>query len=156
MSRLYFRGTDAAALGANFVREGRTTSKRALRHMRQVAKLVMNQSIANSPVDWKGYSSKDKPRHELERSHRIEEQFGNSGRLEATVLVGGMVDGTDVDLYATWLHESFSYQLGPASRKKTMMSAKNKVGPLFLERALAEHEDEFDDLLDDLMQGLMG
>lgn len=159
MARLYFRGTDAAHLGATFHREGQLAGKRCLRHMRQVAKLVMDQSIRNSPVDWKGYSSKDPPGHELEKSHRVEEQYNNS-RIEATVLVGGMVGDVNVDLYAVWLHDSFGWDLGRASAAKSMASSKNKVGPLFLERALAEYDSEFEDwggdILDELVQGLMG
>lgn len=152
---LYFKGTGATELGAHFVREGQTTSKRALRHMRQVSKIIMEQSIANSPVDWKGPTKNSLPGHELEKSHRIVENFGSSGRLEATIEVGGMVGDVNVDLYATWLHDSFGWRLGPASEAKMRSSSKNKVGPLFLERALAEHDDEFEDVLDDLVSGLM-
>jgi hypothetical protein len=155
MSRLYFRGPDAGQLGGTFIREGQMTSKRALRHMRQVSRIVMEQSKRNSPVDWKGYTSKDPPGHELERSHRIEERYGGGGRIETTIAVGGMVGDVDVDLYAMWLHEG-DYNLGKASVAKMMSSSKNKVGPQFLERALAEHADEFDGLLDELFEGLMG
>ncbi|SFJ50718.1 hypothetical protein SAMN03159338_1602 [Sphingomonas sp. NFR04] len=152
---LYFKGTGATELGAHFAREGATTSKRGLRHMRQVTKVVMEQSIANSPVDWKGSRRGEAPGHELEKSHRIREQYGAGGRIETTIEIGGMVGGVNVDLYAVWLHESFDWKLGPASRAKMMMSPKNKVGPLFLERALAEHDHEFDEILDELVEGLM-
>lgn len=152
---LTFRGTDANTLGLTFVREGRTTSKRALRHMRRVSKLVMEQSIRNSPVDWKGYTSKDPPGHELEKSHRIVEQYGNGGRLEASVVVGGMVGDVDVDLYAEWLHEGV-YNLGKASIAKQAGDPRARVGPQFLDNALRDHEDDFEPLLDELMNGLMG
>lgn len=152
---LYFKGTGASELGAHFAREGRTTDKRALRHMRQVTKVVMEQSIANSPVDWKGPVRGQPPGRELERSHRIREQYGAGGRIETTIEIGGMVGGVDVDLYAMWLHENFTWKLGKASRAKMALSPKNKVGPLFLERALAEHDHEFEDILDELVEGLM-
>lgn len=158
MARLYVRNDEANRLAATFHREGQLAGKRALRHMRQVANLVMKQSIANSPVDWKGPRAGMPPGHELERSHRVEEQYAQ-GRIEATVVIGGNVGGVNVDRYAEWLHESFSWNLGPASRRKMMQSAKNKVGPLFLERALAEYDAEFEDwggqILDDLIEGLL-
>ncbi|PUI02323.1 hypothetical protein, partial [Salmonella enterica] len=140
----------------HFAREGATTDKRGLRHMRQVTKLVMQQSIRNSPVDFKGPTKASPPGRELERSHRIREQYGANGRIETTIEVGGMVGGVNVDLYAEWLHNSYNYSLGPASQAKTMEDARNKVGPLFLERALAEYDDEFEDILDELVEGLMG
>lgn len=159
MARLYFRGDNPNMLAATFMREGDLAGKRCLRHMRQVAKLVMEQSRRNAPVDWKGYTSKDPPGHELERSHRVEEQY-NQGRIEATVMVGGMVGDVNVDLYAEWLHNSFGYALGRASRAKDAADSKARVGPLFLERALEEYSAEFEDwggdMLDDLVQGLMG
>jgi len=152
--RLYFTGLQPEELAGTFFREGVMVDKRALRQMRTVSKLVMEQSIRNTPVDWKGYTTKEPPGHELERSTRVEEQFGGSGRIEATVSVGGMVGDVDTDLYAMWIHEG-DYHLGPASRAKMMMGPKYKVGPEFLTRALAEYESEFDVLLDDLMEGLM-
>lgn len=154
MANLSWRGSSAHDIGATFVREGSMTSKRALRHMRRVSKLVMEQSIRNTPVDWKGYTSAEPPGKELERSHRIEERYGGGGRIEATIAVGGMVGDVDVDLYATWIHEG-DYKLGKASIAKAT-DPRNKVGPGFLRRALDEHEDEFERLLDDLMEGLMG
>jgi hypothetical protein len=151
--RLYFRGLQPEQLAGTFFREGRMVDKRALRQMRTVSKLVMEQSQRNTPVDWKGYTSKDPPGYELERSHRIEEQY-NHGRIEATVTVGGMVGDVNTDLYAMWIHEG-DYHLGKASIAKTMRGPKYKVGPEFLTRALAEYESEFDSLLDELVEGLM-
>jgi hypothetical protein len=158
-ARLYFRGFDANALAAVFSREGQLVGKRALRQMRLVSKLVMEQSIKNSPVDWKGVNPKDPPRHELERAHHIDEDYGNDKRLHATVWVGGMVGDVDVDLYARWIHESFDYTLGKASQEKAMQGPEYKVGPLFLERALAQYDSEYegdvvwDRFLDEVMEG---
>lgn len=153
MARLYFRGVDAATIGATMVRESRRTNKRALRHMRRVSKLVMETSKAYAPVDWKGPKGEG-PLHELERSHRVEEQYGAQGRLEATVLVGGMVGNVNVDLYAEWMHEG-PYDLGKASRAKAAATGK-VVGERFLERALEDHEDDFEPLLEELLEGLLG
>jgi hypothetical protein len=154
--RLYFRGLQPETLSGTFVREGRLVDKRALRQMRLVAKLVMEQSIRNTPVDWKGpHGRSSPPGHELELAHHIVEQYGTAGRIEATVEVGGTVGDVDVDLYASWIHNSFDYKLGPASHAKSMLGPKYKVGPLFLERALAEYDSEFDGLIDQVMGELM-
>jgi hypothetical protein len=159
-ARLYFRGFDANALAGVFAREGHLVGKKALRQMRLVSKLVMQQSIRNAPVDWKGpHGAHSAPEHELERAHHLDEDYGNLGRLEATVWVGGMVGDVNVDLYARWIHESFDYRLGPASEAKAMRGPEYKVGPLFLERALAEYDSEFeggqvwDRWLDDVVEG---
>jgi hypothetical protein len=150
--RIYFRGLQPEELSATFYREGRLVDKRALRQMRRVSQMVMKKSISNTPVDWKGYTSKDPPGQELEKSHRIEEQYGESGRVEATVSVGGMVGDVNTDLYAMWIHDGF-YELGKASKAKA--AAGHEVGPEFLRRALDDYEAEFDGLLDELMRGLM-
>lgn len=158
-ARLYFRGFDANALAGVFAREGQLVGKKALRQMRLVSKLVMEQSIKNTPVDWKGPHKGDPPGHELERAHHLDEDYGNLGRLEATVWVGGMVGDVDTDLYARWIHESFDYRLGKASEAKAMRGPEYKVGPLFLERALAEYDSEFEGgetwnrFLDDVVEG---
>lgn len=162
MSRLYFRGLQPEALAGYFVREGELVGKRGLRQMRQVAKLVMEQSIKNSPVDWKGKTPKDPPGHELELAHHIDEGYGTSNRIETIVWVGGMVGDVDVDLYATWIHESFDYRLGKASQEKTMRGPDYQVGPLFLERALAKYDSDFEtDLvwrtfMDECERGIFG
>jgi len=155
MARLYFRGTTAAMLGATFQREGKLAGKRCLRHMRQVAKLVMDYSIRGAPVDFKGPRKGQPPGHELEKSHRIEEQY-RGGRIEATVMVGGMVGSVNVDKYVNFIHDSFTYALGKASIAKQMSDPKIRVGPLFLERALAEFESEFDDWAEDVYDDLVG
>lgn len=158
-ARLYFRGFDANALAGVFAREGQLVGKKALRQMRLVSKLVMEQSVKNAPVDWKGVNSKDPPRHELERAHHIDEQYGDIGRLEATVWVGGMVGDVDVDLYASWIHNSFDYRLGRASEAKQQANPDAQVGPLFLEHALnkydagGEGDVVWDSWLDEVLQG---
>lgn len=155
MARLYFTGDSAAHVSATFRREGDLVGKRCLRHMRQVAKLVMEQSRRNAPVDWKGRTADEAPGKEVEKSHRVEEQF-NAGRIEATVVVGGMVGSVNVDRYVEWLHDSFGYALGKASRAKDAADPRADVGPLFLERALEEYEAEFDDWGGDILDELVG
>lgn len=155
MARLYFRGSDASHVAATFMREGKLAGKRCLRHMRQVSKLVMEQSKRNAPVDFKGYTTKDPPRFELERSHRVEEQYEN-GRIVATVVVGGMVGSTNVDKYLEFIHDSYGYTLGKGSVAKQNANPKDRVGPRFLERALEEYEHEFEDWAGDILDDLVG
>lgn len=154
MSRLYFTGDNPNLVAATFRREGQLAGKRCLRHMRQVAKLVMEYSRDGAPVDWKGYSSKHPPGHELEKSHRVEEQYAN-GRIEATVIVGGMVGSVNVDRYLEFIHFG-SYQLGKASKAKQAANPQIRVGPYFLERALEEYEAEFEDWGGDILDELVG
>ena len=134
------------------IRESRVTSKRALRHMRRVSKLVLKTAIEYSPVDYKGPDGASNPLHELERSHKLIEEPGQNGRLEAVIEVGGMVGAVDVDLYAMWQHDGTMW----SQRGKATVAKGPKAGPGWLERAMGEHEDDFEPLLDDLLEGLIG
>jgi hypothetical protein len=154
MAQLRWRSNDGPRLAATFNREGAMTGKRALRHMRRVSQLVMKESIALAPVDHHGPDGeKSAPLFELEKAHKIVEQY-DGRRIAATIEVGGMVGDVDVDLYATWIHEG-NYKLGKGSEAKATSTGKD-VGPHFLERALQEHDDKFEGLLDELLQGLLG
>jgi len=136
-------------------RESRLTNKRALRHMRRVSNSVLKTAIAWSPVDYKGKTRASEPLHELERSHRLVEQYGAGRRLEATVEVGGWVGDVNVDLYAMWIHEGSGPYGSTVSGPATIAKGPN-AGPFWLERAMEEHEDDFEPLLDELLEGLMG
>lgn len=149
MARLTWRGESAETLSLVMQREGAKTSKRALRHMRRVSKSTLELAVAWSPVDYKGKTKGSEPLHELERSHRLVEYPGSNRRIEVAIEVGGMVGEVDVDLYAMWIHDG-SYERGPA----TIAKGPN-AGPGWLERAMEEHADEFEPLLDELLEGLM-
>lgn len=153
MARLYFTGDNPNMVAATFRREGQLVGKRCLRHMRQVAKLVMEYSKAGAPVDFKGPKGQG-PQRELEKSHRVEEQYAN-GRIEATVMVGGMVGAVNVDRYLEFIHFG-NYELGKASRQKQASNPKIRVGPYFLERALEEYEADFEDWGGDILDELVG
>lgn len=148
MARLTWQGESADQLGIRMAREGRMTGKRALRHMRRVSKAVLDTAIKYSPVDYKGPNGSS-PLHELERSHRLSEVPGDNRRIEVMIEVGGMVGDVDVDLYAMWIHDG-SYERGRATVAKGP-----KAGPGWLERAMDEHADDFEPLLEDLLEGLM-
>lgn len=149
MSSLRWSGASADSLAITMEREGRTTSKRALRHMRRVSKAVLELAIEWSPVDFKGPAGLG-PLRELERSHRMVETPGAGRRINVSIEVGGMVGNVDVDKYAMWIHDG-SYNRGPA----TIAKGPN-AGPGWLERAMEHHEDDFEPLLDELLEGLMG
>jgi hypothetical protein len=153
MARLYFTGDNPNLVAATFRREGDLAGKRCLRHMRAAAKLVMEYSRRGAPVDHKGPGGAA-PKHELEKSHRIEEQYNNR-RIEATVIVGGMVGTVNVDDYLDFIHFG-RYALGEASIAKQAADPQVRVGPYFLDRALEEYESEFEDWADDVMGDLMG
>lgn len=154
MSELYIKDRMGDELAASFYRSGQMVGKRALRHMRASAKMIKDESIANAPVDYKGVRKSDPPRHELERAHHIEEKYGDEGRLEATVWVGGDVDGVNVDDYALWIHEGY-YQLGKASIAKAAANG-HEVGPGYLHRALAEFENEYQGVWDEFLDEVIG
>lgn len=149
MARLTWRGDSADSLSFTMLREGKMTGKRALRHMRRVSKATLQTAIDYSPVDYKGRTRGSMPLHELERSHRLVEVPGANRRIEARIEVGGMVGDVNVDLYAMWIHDG-SYERGPGTIAKGP-----KAGPGWLETALEEHEDDFEPLLDELLEGLM-
>lgn len=145
MSSLRFKADSADRLAVTFEREGRLVGKRALRHMRRVAKAVLDTSIANSPVD----------EGNLEAAHRLIERYGNDRRLIATVDVGGVVNGVDVSMYAEYIHSGSWRNLGPRSQEKQDRSPGVLVGKYFLSRALEDHEDDFEPLLEELLEGLL-
>lgn len=149
MAYIKWKGEGGDILAARMKREGTLTGKRALRHMRRTAKATLETAISWSPVDWKGPGGI--PGRELERSHRIEEQYGDRRRLEARIVVGGMVDGVNVDKYAMWVHSGLGWeQRGPATVAKGP-----QAGPGWLDRAMKEHEEDMDLLLDEVFEAIL-
>lgn len=150
-SGLRWVGESADTLSFRFQRESRLTDRRALRYMRRIGKLVFEQAVQWSPVDWKGPRGQG-PLYELERSHKLTEKIGANRRIEMRIEVGGMVGEVDVDKYAMWVHDSIDWnQRGPATRAKDP-----EAGPFWLERALDKYDQDIgDDLLDELLDGLL-
>lgn len=151
---LFFKGQGAAEVSAAFARVSDLTGPSALRHMRQVSKLIMEQSQKNCPRDFKGpHGRHSMPGLELERAHHIEEEYGDMRRIESSIEVGGDVDGVNVDDYAE-IMEQGSYNLGPASIQK-MAENGCEVGEKYLERAVIQYDVEFDNILEDLADAMM-
>lgn len=140
---LRFQGPTAEELAATMSRDGETTTKRALRQQRKAAQKVMEESIANAPVD-KG---------NLEAAHEITERRGSANRVETTVEVGGVVNGVDVDDYAWEMHEG-DYDLGPRSAAKQASDPSHAVGREYLQRAMDDVEKELDAIFDEAFSGI--
>lgn len=79
---------------------------------------------------------------ELEASIHVERGLGENRRLQLTITAGGVVNGVNVDDYATLIHENYeSMTPGPATLAKRAANPGIYVGEKFLERA-AETEEE--------------
>jgi hypothetical protein len=116
------------SVSALLIQDGKRATSAALRQMRKEAKIIKELSVANSPVD----------EGNLEAAHAVEEIKKGNERTVIEVGVGGIVNGVDVDAYATEMHEGL-YSLGPRSEAK-QASNGHIVGRKFLERALDERE----------------
>lgn len=116
--------------------------------MKAAGKLVAKESARRAPV----------LRGNLEASHRSKIIRNNADQIKIEVSVGGMVGGVNVDAYVTEMHEhlggpKYPGGLGPESRKKQAADPSVRVGRKFLERALADTEDEILELLEDTLFG---
>lgn len=87
---------------------------------------IKDLSVAYVPVD----------DGQLEGAHKVTARSTVLGNPAYDITVGGMVEGIDTDLYATWIHEG-AYNLGPLSLQKAAATGK-EVGPKYLERAFNE------------------
>lgn len=114
----------------NVVFQLRHTAKvvedRARKTMHRAADRIVREARLNAPVD----------RHNLEKSIRKEKSYGYRGRLQIDVVMGGIVDGVNVDNYATEMHENYDdYEPGEATKMKQAQHPERIVGGKFLERA---------------------
>ncbi|CCG43291.1 hypothetical protein [Magnetospirillum molischianum] len=112
---------------------GERATQAARRQMKKEAKKIKDLSVLNCPVD----------KHNLEKAHHlVEERVGVGGRKRFYVVVGGTVDGVNVDQYAMRVHEEHGprpdgFGVGPGTIAKA--KALNRfVGRKFLERAYDE------------------
>jgi hypothetical protein len=89
----------------------------------------------------KDISVKNSPRDdgELEAAHKVVKRANGSNKVTFDVVVGGIVNGVDVDAYASIIHEGITrsgnaMDLGPRSILK-QAGQTEIVGEKFLERA---------------------
>jgi HK97 gp10 family phage protein len=110
-----------------------TVPENARKIMHRNADQIIKQAQINAPVD----------KHNLEKSIRKEVSYGFRGRLQIDIVVGGIVNGVNVDEYAALIHENYSSMTpGPGTLAKRQANPSAYVGEKFLERALRDQEDK--------------
>jgi hypothetical protein len=99
--------------------------------MHKGAETIVVEAKLNAPV----------LEHAIEDSIHIEKDYVERGRLQITVVAGGVVNGKDVDQYVALIHEHFdSMKPGPGTLAKQAAHPERIVGGKFLERARASQE----------------
>lgn len=113
--------------------------------MKAAGKLVAKESARRAPV----------MDGNLEQSHRSKVIRNNADQIKVEVSIGGMVNGVNVDAYVMEMHESHGtrYKPGKGTLAKQAADPSVRVGRKFLERALADTEDEILELLEDTLFG---
>ena len=119
-----------------FIRQDRLQSAVA-REIREGAKIIMEESKANAPVDT----------HDLEEAHKIVEGITTAGHTSVSVEVSG---SADLEEYAMFMHEGIpnndgtevgslgAYNLREKSLAKQAADPTHHVGSKYLERAVKE------------------
>ena len=118
-----------AALGHTAERVSDTARKQ----MHRGADTIVKEAQLNAPVD----------KHNLEQSIRKEVDYGFRGRLQIQIIMGGFVNGVNVDEYAVEVHEHYDDEHpGKGTQKKREQNPGRYVGAKFLERAVKEQQDK--------------
>lgn len=105
----------------------------ARKTMHRGADKIVEEAKLNAPVD----------KHNLEASIKKEVSYGDHGRLQIDIVVGGVVNGVDVDQYAMLVHENYeSMTPGPGTIAKQKANPWRLVGGRFLERAVQKYREK--------------
>lgn len=98
--------------------------------MHRGADHIIKEAKINTPVDT----------HNLESSIKKEVEYGYRGRLQISIVVGGTVDGVNVDTYAMEVHERYEDMGGPGkgTMEKRLKYPDHYIGEKFLERPFEE------------------
>lgn len=105
----------------------------ARKQMHRGADIIVDEAKLNTPVD----------KHNLERSIRKEVNYGFRGRLQIQIVMGGIVNGVNVDEYAYEVHENYEDMgVGPGTAAKRLANPGRYVGSKFLERAMKDNQDK--------------
>lgn len=100
------------------------------KQMHRSADHIVKEAQLNAPVDL----------HNLEESIRKEVSYGVRGRLQIDIVMGGTVNGVNVDEYAIQVHEHYDEDNpGPGTQAKREANPQRHVGGKFLERALDDN-----------------
>ena len=99
----------------------------ARKQMHRGADKVVQEAQLNAPVE----------KHNLEKAIHKEVSYGERGRLQIDIVVGGEINGINVDQYALEIHEHYeSYTPSKETLAKRQANPGRYVGEKFLERAL--------------------
>jgi HK97 gp10 family phage protein len=110
------------------------------------ARKVMHREAAKVVKKAQLYAPVDK--HNLEKAIHIEKSYGTRGRLSISIVVGGVVDGVNVDQYAALIHENYeSMKPGAETIAKRDANPGVDIGRKFLERAAAESKKRLESAL---------
>lgn len=105
----------------------------ARKMMHASSKRIVDRAKLMAPVD----------DHNLEQSIHVERATGERGRLMLTITAGGVVNGVNVDDYATLIHENYeSMTPGEGTLQKRAANSGIYVGGKFLTRAAEDEESK--------------
>lgn len=133
-----YRGPTAVEVGRDVAKEARDKLMRAKLAVLAGAELIKQQSVDNAPVD----------EHNLEDAHTVSTEDTGKNFI-ASVDVGGVVNGVDVERYAWIMHDTV-YKPGRKSKEKA--ATGKKVGRKYLDRALEEKGAEALKLIEDAVR----
>lgn len=119
------------------------TTRASRRRLDQAGEMIADRASDYAPVD----------RHNLEAAIQSEGVIGDNRRKEVVVSAGGIVNGVNVDRYATIMHESV-YEPGKESKEKAERLGVT-VGRKYLERAADDLEDEIIDMMTEAVEDLL-
>lgn len=104
----------------------------ARKQLHAAADSILREAKLNTPVD----------KHNLEESLKKEVDYGYRGRLQIQIVMGGFVNGVNVDQYAAEVHENYDDENpGEGTKEKRRANPGRHVGRKFLERAMQENQD---------------
>lgn len=105
------------------------------KQMHRSADKIVEEAKLNTPVD----------KHNLEESIHKEIDYGYRGRLQIQIVVGGNVNGVNVDRYAAEVHENYdSSHPGPGTLAKMQANPGRIIGRGFLTRAVEAQREKME------------
>ena len=116
----------------------------ARKTMHRNADKIVELAQLQTPVD----------KHNLEQSIRKEVGYGARGRLEIDIVVGGFVNGVNVDHYAAEVHENYDDDNpGPNTEAKRNANPGVQIGHHYLERAVDKYRPKLQrEMIEDVLR----
>lgn len=116
----------------------KTVPESARKSMHRAADRIVKQAKINAPRD----------KANLEESIRKEVKYGYQGRLNIQIVMGGVVNGVNVDEYAVEVHENYDdAHPGPTTEYKRTLYPGEYIGGKFLERAIDKYAPSLPDTI---------